>query len=127
VPLTASDATTLRGFLTGRLDQGARPATVRKERGILLSFFDWAWHDGQITGDTLLRMRAAQSPGQAAARGQPAPYRRDELRALRVELDERWPQLSRAEARPLAHDSEDHLRELLSQRSGDDMAMAGAS
>src|SRR4051812_2033871 len=92
----------LEHYLRRRLEVGCSPTTLRTERQMIVSFYEWAYRRHLIAAETLLEFRAVRSPARAPSRGSPMPYRRKELRALWEILDERWPRLTTEEAERLA-------------------------
>src|SRR4051794_13574868 len=77
-----ADAHALQAYLDARRAQGLAPNSVRKERAILLSFYTWAWREGDISAETLLSLRAVPAPTGSTGVAQPHPYKRWEIREL---------------------------------------------
>src|SRR4051794_1188876 len=95
--LTDVDAGALESFLEGRLAD-LSPNTVRKERGMIASFYTWAWRQGHVDADTLLGVRDVPVPAGSTGVARPRPYTRWEIRTLWDALDERWARLPAEDA-----------------------------
>src|SRR3954454_21463062 len=91
--LRDTNAELIQAFLASRLAAGAGPNTVRKERGMIMSFYAWAWRHGHVPADTLLAIRSVPVPAGSTGVARPKPYKRWEIRTLWAALDERWPKL----------------------------------
>ena len=95
--LTDANGADLGAMLARRSEQGYAPNTLRKERYMALSYFNWAYQAGHISAD-VLPLRAVKSPAASTGSARPVPYSSKELRKLRETLDTRWPKLSVPEA-----------------------------
>jgi site-specific recombinase XerD len=90
-PIEETGAEDLRGYMDHLLTLGLHPNTVRTYRNMIRPFYWWAWENGTVSADTLLRIRAVPLPRGAAARNRPRPYNRRELSEFYKALDARWP------------------------------------
>lgn len=90
-PPETTDADTLEGFLAHRLDSGKHVNTVAFELSCLRPFFRWCWKRDIIDANTWLRIADVKAPRGASKRGQPRPYKRDELERLWAAIPARYP------------------------------------
>ncbi len=82
-PLTNRDAPVVQALLASRVAAGAGPNTVRKERGMIISFYAWAWRHGMSAPRRCSRCGPCRyRPAPRGAR--PTPYKRWEIRELWV-------------------------------------------
>src|SRR4051794_35452692 len=61
--LLAAEADDLSRYLLARHASGYAATTLRKERQMLLSFYEWAYPRRLVSADALLGFRAVRSPG----------------------------------------------------------------
>lgn len=93
------EAPDLRAFFEARHAAGYAPNTLRKERQMVLSFFDWAVQENVLDPARFEALRRVKPPGGGSSRIQPTPYSAKELRRLWKTMEDRWPKLPDAEAR----------------------------
>ncbi len=96
--VTTASVGSIEQYLESRLAAGAAPGTVRKERAMIVSFYQWAWRHGLVTADTLMSVRAVPVPPGSTGVARPKPYSSKEMHALWAVLDDRWPRLPDGDA-----------------------------
>jgi integrase len=100
-PLNEASGADLARYLERRLDMGVAAGTARKERHMVVPFFEWCYARGYVDAECLLGFRNVRRAVDARS-PVPRPYRRSDLRTLFAELDARWPRLTAEEADELA-------------------------
>ncbi len=81
----------LTRFQFRRLESGNAPATIGRMRGMIRPFYQWAYEQKLVSGDTLMEFKQVRGPRGCRPNYVPRPYSRDEIKKLWKDFDRRYP------------------------------------